>query len=34
MIVKEYIKEFEKLGIEVIGFMPTDAGWTFEEYFN
>ena len=33
-VIDKITKEFEKLGVEVIGFMPTDASWTFEEYFN
>lgn len=26
--------EINKLGIEVIGFMPTDTSWSWNEYFN
>lgn len=33
-VIDKITKEFEKLGVEVIGFMPTDTSWTFEEYFN
>ena len=33
-VIDKITKEFEKLGVEVVGFMPTDASWTFEEYFS
>lgn len=33
-VIDKITKEFEKLGVEVVGFMPTDTSWTFEEYFN
>lgn len=33
-VIDKITKEFEKLGVEVVGFMPTDGSWTFEEYFN
>ena len=31
-VIGKMTKEFEKLGVEVIGFLPTDTSWTFEEY--
>lgn len=33
-IIEKMSVEFEKLGIEVIGFMPTDTSWSWNEYFN
>ena len=31
-VIEKITKEFENIGVRVIGFMPTDASWTFEEY--
>lgn len=31
-VINKITKEFEKLGVKVIGFMPTDTSWSLEEY--
>ena len=31
-IINKITKEFENLGVRVVGFMQTDASWSFEEY--
>ena len=31
-IINKITKEFEKLGVRVVGFMQTDASWSFDEY--
>ena len=31
-IIDKITKEFENLGVRVVGFMQTDASWTFEKY--
>lgn len=31
-IINKITKEFESLGVRVVGFMQTDANWSFEEY--
>lgn len=32
-IIEKITKEYEKLGVRVVGFMQTDdASWSFEEY--
>lgn len=32
-VIEKITKEFEKLGVRVVGFMQTDdASWSFEEY--
>ena len=31
-IIDKITKEFESLGVRVVGFMQTDASWSFEEY--
>lgn len=33
-IIEKISVEFEKLGVEVIGFMPTDTSWSWNKYFN
>lgn len=31
--IEKITSEIKKLGIEVIGFMPTDTSWSWNEYF-
>ena len=31
-VIKKMTIEFEKLGVEVCGFMPTDTSWSWREY--
>lgn len=32
-VIEKITKEYEKLGVRVVGFMQTDdASWSFEEY--
>lgn len=31
-VIEKMTKEFEKIGVKVVGFMQTDASWSLEEY--
>ncbi len=31
-VIEKITKEYEKLGVRVVGFMQTDASWSFAEY--